>query len=534
MSSTGSVATVKEYFVVTSTDADVLTDGSLKVRLLRPLQRVRSIRLLFAEIPKTVKVVDLNIDMMVQGNRLVTIQSARAFRTNENVDAQLQHFGRIHIEDTSSGTATSIDTIVYQASVSGTIPRFVFENVHESLMKFEFRPVLPVMNTIQLDVRQADVSTRSADSAYIPELVAVSFGQNYVESGLTLAQTSDLAILRSTLFQGSTTTIRKSTLDEYGTGLILPFLTEPDILILAGEGGSEAMGETAAEANADFVAIADAATSNFRALPEVSIPVQDVSDVTLGNGGVVTAPLVYTIKTIPTALKDVLLSTTGLQLGRLHVFPWMIRSESQAQTLPGENGKPAYPYAFQIADYLSEQATQDNADIAFQAATHGRVVLEPSSELLALLPTDPVTRRMALQVLLGRVFLRTNPQTRTIEGTGNASTFLRAATIQIYGAFTTYDLESKARERLIYNVHDVSGRVLDPSLPYFALQMDRDADTFVDPEFLSTSGTEVSALFLRGAYAVDSGQGYSFPWNPQSLLYGRFPYSMTFEVEVEV
>lgn len=517
---------------MTSTDADVLSDGSLKVRLLRPLQRVRSIRLLFAEIPKTVKVVDLNVDLMVQGNRLVTIQNARAFSRNENIDAQLQHFGRIHIEDTSSGTATSIDTIVYQASVSGTIPRFVFENVHESLMRFDFRPTLPLLNTIQIDVRQADISYNSPESTYIPELVAVSYGQNYVELGLPVNPTSDLATLRSTLFQGSTSTIRKSTTEEYGANLIVPFLTYEDIMTLGGN-TDVATGEAAAQADTDFLALATRATNYYKTLPEVLIPVQDVSDITVDGSGIVTAPLIYTIKTLPNMLKDVLLSSSQLVIGRLHVFPWMIATESTDTELPSP-GKPAYPQAFQIADFLTGDQTKDNTDTAFQNATHGRVVLEPSEELLALLPTDPVKRRMALQVLFGRAFLRTQPQIRTIQGTGSAASFLRAATIQLYGSLAVYDLATSSRNRLVTSVLSSTGRTMSTSIPYFAVQLERDADTFVDPEFLNMGGTEATALFLRGAYAVDSGQGFSFPWTPQSLLYGRFPYSITFEVEVEV
>ena len=163
-----------EHFVISSGDADWMPDGSMKVRLLRPLRNVKSIRVLYVDIPKTVKVIDLTIDLSVQGMPLTTIQSARAFHTNANSDPQFQNYGRVHIEDTS--TDTFIDTVVRGASASGYVPRMVFENRDRNYTRFEFRPVLSTLNMVQMTLRLSDADPSTPDSLYIPQICAVLWG----------------------------------------------------------------------------------------------------------------------------------------------------------------------------------------------------------------------------------------------------------------------------------------------------------------------------------------------------------------------
>ncbi len=513
-----------EHFLISSGDADWMADGSMKVRLLRPLHGVRSIRILYVDVPKTVKVVDLAIDLSVQGMSLATIQVARAFRMNENSDPQFQNYGRVHIEDTS--TDAFIDTVVRSASASGSVPRMVFENRDRNYMRFEFKPVLPTLNAVQLLTRLADADPSTPDSLYIPQISAVLYGQQYAEQGLKLTSNSVLSQLRAVLLQGNVAFIRKSTLTELDYPNIAALLPNEDLLTLGG--GILATGQAAANSNTSFQAMVQFAESFQNQLPEVHIAVQDVSDIVVSSvDGSVLAPLIYTINSIPAPLFDILASTAQLDAGLLFTYQWMVQAESSYPA-----NKPAYPTAFQVADYLTGNATFDNADEAFMEGTPGRVILVPSAALVAMLPTDPVLRRMALQVLMQRSFLRTAPQVRSVQNLTTAT--LRATTLAFYEVDLVLDLDATTRSRLAALIYAAGGYVVDPTVPVFALQMQRDANPLIDAEFLSTVGASVQLLPFRNGLAIDSGQNFAMPFEPQSLLSATFPYSITIEAEVDV
>ena len=355
------------------------------------------------------------------------------------------------------------------------------------------------------------------------------YGQQYAEQGLKLTNNSELSNLRAILLQGNVAFLRLSTLSEAAFSDIASLLPSEDILTLGN--GNQANGIAAANSNTYFqgmVQVAEAFQNQLQAIaPPIHIAVQDVSDIVVSSvDGSVLSPLIYTLNSIPSSLFDLLASTSQLDAGLIFTYQWMVQSESSYPS-----NKPAYPSAWQPADYLSGNSTDDQADEAFMEGTPGRVILVPSPALVAMLPTDAVLQRMALQVLMQRSFLRTAPQVRSVQNLTTAT--LRATTLAFYEVDLVLNLDPVTRARLASLIYAAGGYVIDPTLPVFALQMQRDANPLLDAEFLSTVGAAVQLLPFRNGIAVDSGQNFSMPFNPQSLLSATFPFSVTVEAEVE-
>lgn len=541
--------TVREHFVITSADADRLPDGSLRVRLLRPLQRVKSLRLLYAELPKTVKTLDLLIELSVQGGKLMTMQTARAFRANENSDPQIQHFGRLHIEDFGV-TGAFIENVVQQAAAAGIIPRYVFENLNPAYMRFDFLPALPTLNTLQLSLRIADARLNNALSTYIPDLTAVTYGHHFVEEAFTLEGASALGDLRLLLSQGAGTTLRKATKVEAATISSIDFLTYKDKAHLGGWDGiddnltglQEITGYVAFMASGVqtlLQPIVQCFLNAYSAAPATQAAVGDTADLKRDDVGVIVSPIVYTLPGFSIALREFLLAVYPsspqlpkpahlLPLGYMRKFQWLTRAECQAP-----DNKPAFPVAFNVDDYdPGESLLEENViDRRNEEIALGRVIIELSPEVEALLPSedDMAMRRAILKTLLCKSIIRTAPQRRLIQGTDNQY----AHTIQMYEVEDVFDLDPGLATKYRTDVLTTTGQNIDNKKLY-AVLLERNCDPFLDPEFLRMRGTQADLLFLNNVYRLDSGEGFSISWEVQSLFMATFPYSLTFETEMEV
>lgn len=203
---------MKEYIVLSTDNVTVTPDGSYVFRILRPLKNVKSLRVVFASLPKTGRFLTTDLNIRVQGGLgLNTAQKATSIEKNENNDPTFNFLGRLQFQDLTVGSF--VEFVVKQALQWGTVPQFVFENNNSEYMKYIFKPTLPTLNQVRL--RFDDIKA-SLDRQYSPVLHAITVGGENIDS-------ADIESPDDTLFKlqkmsennGSLTMIKNASFHSY-------------------------------------------------------------------------------------------------------------------------------------------------------------------------------------------------------------------------------------------------------------------------------------------------------------------------------
>lgn len=528
-----------EHLVISSADAERTADGELRVRLLRPLRRVRALRLVYAELPKTTRTLDLMLDIGTQAGRLVTQQVARNVKSNENDTQQRQAFGRIFVED--SGSDDFFEAAASLAFTRGTVPRFLYQNDNGNYMRFEFRPVMGSMQLLNVKLYSALLDENGRPSIYSPDLHIVSTGTELVERNSVLLTSDAAAATTPLVMQPSGTVIRKSTDEEYGYFLetLSPLLSTNDFVNiepsdLTGVEGFRTLSGYYPGTPKYLEPIAIDVFQKAASAPAVQLYVQDARPPTVDVYGIMQSTLQYSLTDLPAALKSYLFESSAsfYDLGFIHPYPWLSIFDAADTT-----GKPAFPTAFRTEDFLPDTEADQTLEKNIQNATVGRCILEVSPALTSLLGNASATsfqialRRILYKYILRACTIRTTPQTRPVHGVLNES--LRAQQLNFYSTNELLNPHSTLATRFRAAVLENSGRVIPPETLLFAIELDRSLNTATDSESLRQGGIPVRLLPFNHRYRIESSAGFSIDWQIDTLMSASFPITLTFEAEIE-
>lgn len=195
---------MKEYIVLSTDEGTRAIDGSYIFRLLRPLKGVKSLRVVYAGLPKTGKFLTTDLNLRVQGGMgLNTSQRATMIEKNENNDASFNFLGRLHFQDLTTGSF--VQNVVDEALKWGTIPQFIFENNNPEYMKYHFKPVLPILNQIRFRFDEF-----GSTAGFSPTIHAFSLGVGNVDLKEIESPDDPLYKVRDIMDKNTNTSMTKS------------------------------------------------------------------------------------------------------------------------------------------------------------------------------------------------------------------------------------------------------------------------------------------------------------------------------------
>lgn len=525
-----------EHFVLSSADADRGTDGEMRFKLLRPLKRVKSVRLVYAELPKTTRTLDLMVDVGTKEGRLVTQQLARSVFANENDTSQRSSFGRIFVQDFE--TDDFFEDIAIGAFAKGTVPRFLYENASSRYMRFEFRPSTGVLQNINLRMYSALLDTNGQPTAYTPDLFVVTTGSALRDRNSTLTGADNLARLLPLVLQASTTLIKLRPPQDYGArflGELSNFFTVADFATIA---ATPALGNDLLLGSlgpSPLQPIRAAVESKAIKAPDVNIQITDASPARIDAFGIVATPCLYSLKSLPAEFQKFLFTSTAYSLGTLFPITWLTLNDVTVSLRdePYLTGFD-YPLAFRAEDrvYDPPNAAEQDRERNLQFVRVQRCVVALSPEVAAVVAhPDPNIERVRLKYLLRTMQIRTAPAQRPVHGVLNSS--LKAEQVQLYSVVdvlrTHPGLEAYVRADHVRN----TGEELPVGTRLVAVELDRSLSAFTDSEVVRPGGAPVDLVCSRDRYIVDGGNGFSVPWEADTVMAASFPFTITFEAEID-
>lgn len=574
-----------EHFVISSADADIRPDGELRVRLLRPLQRVRALRLVYAELPKTTRVLDLMLDVGTQAGRLVSQQVARSAKSNENDTQQRQAFGRIFVQDYETGDF--LDNAAKVAFSTGTVSRFLYENDNKNYMRFEFRPSLSSLSLLNVKLFSTLLDQNNQTLPYSPDLNIVSFGQAFIDQGIPFGPLPDSYMYPANvapqtiafITQPSNTYIENAT--EAQTRAYIANLTdvftvadyEAVVTTVEGTGvtGYNALfgvpstfdhtGDVITPIGAQLTAL------TVNRAPYVRLRLQDSSLPQIDESGNATTPLRYSLLTSSKPFDDFLFNENTTPLGTVYPYSWLSMDDAIDQT-----NKPAFPYAFTSALEIYKPSSPSDAqmELNLEASFRRRCIVHLSPEIRQLLgPIPSMAMREALnwseedqlhrtyytldgyelshlypdtyrdpnydiylrfyrcmlKFFLRKMSVRSQMQTRPIHGV--LSSVMNARLANFYKVTEVLPLSYSFLNYFL----SVTGLPASETPFIFAIEFDRNYRP--ESDISAIAPTPMHLVPLEASFVLDGGHGVTAPLSMDSFLRSSFPVTLTFEAEIE-
>lgn len=536
-----------EHFVISSADADIRPDGEMRVRLLRPLQRVRAIRLVYAELPKTTRVLDLMLDVGTQAGRLVSQQVARSIKSNENDTQQRQAFGRIFVQDYETGDFVETSTML--ALNTGTVPRFLYNNDNRNYMRYEFKPSLNFLNNINIKLQSSLLNEYGMSTLYSPSITAVKFGHALIDRRLNLDGVSErfyyphqAAVKQFSLAQQSISTkIKKAsqdTLIQYIERFIDVFSIDDYETIESTINKTGELGYLYLTNNNIFNDIGNILMDLIKSVPDVDITLQDSNTPMYDEEGYLISPLIYTLQNSPASFENFILDSFTFTLGTLYPIRWL-----DSRNVADIEDRPVFPYAFSsfAPIHQSIYPTTIEQENNLEISQRSRCLLSLNSDIANIVGNIPVRSdfltdeeytkalnvfRCKLKYYLNKILMRTPTQIKPVHGVVTEKMNVRA--VNLYKIKEVLFL-SDGFKQYVWDMFIDEGRPLFSADWTFAVELNRNFTPQTD--LTSLFDTSVDVLPIDAAYMLNSNSGNT-QFYIDSFMVARFPVTLTFEAEI--